>query len=151
MTGQDRNYSKIDMVRELVDTPRPDSGVPDPAVGHSSRLPAADQDLLPIDVETDDSATTVRVSGELDIATVPILAAAVRPLLQPAARPELLLDLSTIEFLAVAGVHQLAAIADEGRELGIDVRIVNPSPAVRRVLDLTGLTRQLTGLMPRHD
>jgi anti-sigma B factor antagonist len=109
---------------------------------------------LQVEVETTESGTTIRVSGELDIATVPVLAAALRPHLDTA-RPFLYLDLGAVEFLAAAGVQQLVTIAHAARRHGTTLAIVSASAAVRRVLALSGLTTEgLTGIQeaqPRID
>jgi anti-anti-sigma factor len=102
------------------------------------------QPPLRVDVETAGSVTTLRVAGELDLATVPTLAASLRPHLTPTACPRLLLDLGAVELLAAAGVHQLVAAATTARRHGIDVQVVASSHAVRRTLEFTGLTEQLT-------
>jgi anti-sigma B factor antagonist len=80
----------------------------------------------------------IAVSGDLDISSVERLRSAVDEV--SAARPdELTFDMSRLRFMDSAGIAVLLGAA--GRVP--TVRLRNPTPAVRRVIELTGLTQVL--------
>jgi anti-anti-sigma factor len=81
----------------------------------------------------------IAVSGELDSSNVASLDAAIATV--TAARPErLIFDLSGLRFMDSAGISVLIGAA--AKVDGVHLR--NPSLAVRRVIELTGLT----GVLP---
>jgi anti-anti-sigma factor len=76
----------------------------------------------------------VIVSGELDVSNVDLLKASVASV--TASRPErIIFDLRELRYIDSAGIAVLLAAASESA-----VRLRDPSPAVRRVVELTGLT-----------
>jgi anti-sigma B factor antagonist len=80
---------------------------------------------------------TVAVSGELDLATRPRLDRAVRDVL--AARPwHLTIDLTAVTFCGSAGLQVLLVLHRVAGEAGVRM-VVQPSPAIRRLLEITGL------------
>lgn len=85
----------------------------------------------------------VTVSGEVDALTAPRLAELVQHRLL--ARPSLLVvDLSAVAFLGVAGLGVLLRFAAEATARGVELRIVTgQSPVVQRILDVTGAGREL--------
>ena len=78
------------------------------------------------------------VAGELDVSTAKTLEAAVEEACgaQPS---ELLFDLRELRFMDSAGI---AVLLSASRKVP-SVRLLDPSPAVRRVLEMTGLTTVL--------
>ena len=80
----------------------------------------------------------VQVTGELDIATAPLVLAAARraPSL---GQDGLTCDLSAVEFIDAAGVAALITVNNESLAAGVTVRFTNASPCVIRVLSLVGL------------
>ncbi len=88
----------------------------------------------------------LRVAGELDIATAPLLADHLREHADTAG--VLVLDLSDVTLLAASGV---ALIVDAHRDIGARGRLhligVTGNRPVARVLDLTGVL----GLLDVHD
>jgi anti-anti-sigma factor len=83
-------------------------------------------------------APIVTVSGDLDISNADALEATVTSV--TVTRPErLIFDLSGLRFIDSAGVTVLLGAAAKVK----DVRIRKPSPAVRRVVELTGLDEVL--------
>ena|SRR6476661_8072649 len=92
-----------------------------------------------IDTRTDASgAPVVAVSGEIDMSNVGGLEATVEAI---AARgPErLIFDLSGLRFMDSAGIAVLLNAASKVQT----IEVHDPSPPVRRVVELTGLTRVL--------
>jgi anti-sigma B factor antagonist len=93
-----------------------------------------------VDVRTDPSGVPIiGVSGDLDISNADTLRAKVAEVL--ARRPpRLVFDLARLRFMDSAGIAVLLVAAEK-----VDaVHIRNPTAAVRRVLELTGLTQVLT-------
>ena len=84
-------------------------------------------------------APVVAVSGELDISNAATLEATVAAL--AAERPERLsFDLSGLRYMDSAGIAVLLGAATKLKE----VHVRDPSPAVRRVIEITGLSDVLS-------
>ncbi|HST63977.1 MAG TPA: STAS domain-containing protein [Mycobacteriales bacterium] len=93
-----------------------------------------------IDVVRADGQETVRVRGELDIATAPLLRAALEGVY--ARRPvRVEVDLSEVTFLDASSLAGLIAARRRLAAQRAVLVLVDPSPIVRRVLDITGLDR----------
>jgi anti-anti-sigma factor len=105
---------------------------------------------MPFDVRSErtDRAHRLIPTGELDIATVPILERAFDAVHEGDDQTMIVVDLTELSFLDSTGIHLLlrinAACKDADR-----LRIVNGSPVVARMLDITGVR----GLLPivSHD
>ena len=83
-------------------------------------------------------APVVVVSGELDISNAATLEATVESL--TAGHPErLIFDLSHLRFMDSAGIAVLVGSTSKADS----VHVRDPSPIVRRVIELTGLSRVL--------
>jgi anti-sigma B factor antagonist len=80
-------------------------------------------------------ARIVSLSGELDSANADALDASLAPLTQEGSA-ELIFDLSALRFMDSAGIAVLLGVAARVSA----VRLRDPSPAVRRVIELTGLS-----------
>jgi anti-anti-sigma factor len=81
----------------------------------------------------------ISVSGELDSSNAAALEAAIAPVV--AKHPKrLIFDLSELRFMDSAGIAVLVGVAARVDALALR----EPSPAVRRVIELTGLT----GVLP---
>jgi anti-anti-sigma factor len=76
----------------------------------------------------------LKLAGELDVVTVPRLAEA----LFEASTGELGLDLSRLTFLDSSGLHAILALA-RSRDGSGSVVLLDPSPAVMRVLEIVGI------------
>ena len=85
----------------------------------------------------------VEVEGELDLATVPPLRAAVEQRLDGGAGT-LFCDLSGVDFADSQLVHWLLWLDGERRRAGGALVVCAPDGPVRRLLDVLGLDRQLT-------
>ncbi len=79
----------------------------------------------------------LKLAGELDLATVPRLRDA---LLDFAPMDGVRLDLSQLTFLDSTGLHAILALARSRRGDG-SVVLLNPSPAVMRVLEIVNIER----------
>jgi anti-sigma B factor antagonist len=94
---------------------------------------------LDVDVLVVDEVAAIDVGGDLDLTTAPRLIAAVRDQVSaPVRRIEV--DCRDVEFLDSAGVRAMIVGRNEAERAGIWFGLTNPSRAVKRVLDMTGLT-----------
>jgi len=97
--------------------------------------------LIEIEPAAESSGTaTVRVTGEVDISSSKQLREALETSLGEACR-ELALDLSNVRFMDSSGLHALVETTQGFRRAGGVVSIHKPSPAVLRLLEITGLVR----------
>jgi anti-sigma B factor antagonist len=81
-----------------------------------------------------DGVPVITVSGELDVSNVDVLKASVASV--TASHPErIIFDLRGLRYIDSAGIAVLLSAASE-----CGVRLRDPSPAVLRVVELTGLT-----------
>ena len=87
-------------------------------------------------VRTRGDTVAVAVSGELDMATGPVLSAAVRGRLRPGAQVVLVCSQTT--FPDVAGLSALVELRANARAAGAGFGLAGASDAVRRVLELSG-------------
>ena len=84
------------------------------------------------------NARMVRISGELDLASVPGVEADIEPVL--AAAPErVVFDLSGVAFMDSSGIAMLLRAA---KRVGI-IEVRDPSPAVQLIIQATGLAEVL--------
>jgi anti-anti-sigma factor len=97
-----------------------------------------------VDREEREGVRWLRVSGELDIATVPVLALALSGLDEP---PPHVLDLDRLEFMDCTGLRLLMESRRNALEKGASLGVVNTHPIVRRLLEITE-TRQLLETTP---
>jgi len=117
------------------------------AAGGSGPMACCDPDTQPrariaagrvaIEVVAGPGTTTVFISGELDLVTMPFVSEQLTLVLET--RPErLVLDLTRTRFLDCGSARMIVAT---GRSLpaGQLPVIRRPSPSVRRILELTGL------------
>lgn len=95
-----------------------------------------------ISVRRGDGCIVVAVRGECDILTAPLLRERLLELAGQSAR--MVVDLSGLEFLDCAGLRALLVGRRCVELLGGALVITAPSPPVTRVLQLTGLDRDLT-------
>ena len=95
-------------------------------------------DHFGVTVAASDENAVITPSGELDLATAPTLRTALGRVLHGDHR-RLVVDLSRLTFSDCAGLRPVRWAMREGRSVGTDVELRGALPAVRRVLDLTGL------------
>jgi anti-anti-sigma factor len=77
----------------------------------------------------------MRLAGELDLATAPLLTEA---LLDLASERDVHLDLALLTFLDSSGLHAITALA-RSQDGDRSVVLLNPSAAVRRSLEIAGI------------
>jgi anti-anti-sigma factor len=83
----------------------------------------------------DGGTAVVLVIGEIDISTVGVVRAAMVTALE-GSPSRIVFDLSGVEFIDSSGL----AVLLQARKTTVVVHIRNPSAAVRRLIELTGLT-----------
>ncbi|MDX3568699.1 STAS domain-containing protein [Streptomyces sp. ID05-47C] len=81
----------------------------------------------------------VTVEGYLDLDTATEFQAHLANQLHHGRR-HFLLDLSGVPFMDSSGMNIILRVYQEARELPGSVHVIDPTPAVRRVLDLTGVS-----------
>ena len=85
-----------------------------------------------------DLPLTVRVRGEVDLATAPDLESTVRKVLDNAPRG-VDLDLQNLTFIDSSGLRSLVAISKDASARGVPLALRNVPRHAQRVLELTGL------------
>ncbi len=91
---------------------------------------------------TSSSQTVVlRVAGEIDMADVEELKAAVRPCFSDGATVEL--DLSGLAFMDSSGLGALVQLVKEAAAQGSSIVLTNVSARIHRLLEVTGLSHVL--------
>jgi anti-anti-sigma factor len=86
-------------------------------------------------------AAWVRVIGELDIATAPLLAQTLREAQLRARR--VVLDLRELTFMDCAGIHVVVDASNRGRQAGTHLVLVRGPSRVDRLFTLTGASDAL--------
>jgi anti-sigma B factor antagonist len=86
----------------------------------------------------------VSVHGEIDLYTVPRLKRELTGALATDKPVRLVVDLSGVDFCDSTGVNVLLAAHRQAREAGGDLELAAPRPAVRKILQVTGLETVFT-------
>jgi len=111
----------------------------------ATRMPAYEGETameLDLRVQHHDDWAVVLVSGEVDLATCPQLRDVLAGLVEQGVY-HLIVDLEQVSFLDSSGIGVLISVRRRIREHGGSLRLTAPSPHVRRVLELTGITTLL--------
>jgi anti-sigma B factor antagonist len=90
--------------------------------------------------EQSDGDLAMAVRGDIDLAVEEPLVDAVESLLAERPGRAILLDLDAVEFIDSSGIRALVRLH---RGHGERVRLTSVSPTVQRVLEITGLTKEL--------
>ncbi|MFI7497920.1 STAS domain-containing protein [Streptomyces sp. NPDC049687] len=96
----------------------------------------------PLSVEVDvirEDIALVTVEGHLDLDTATEFQAQLANQLHHGRR-HFLLDLSAVPFMDSSGMNIILRVYQEARRMPGSVHVIDPTPAVRRVLDLTGVS-----------
>jgi anti-sigma B factor antagonist len=94
---------------------------------------------MKLSVTRADTATVVKVAGEIDITTV----AEMEEFLSGIDPTELVVDLSEVTFMDTSGVHLLVGLLGRSdADTGEMTLVVAPGSAVDLLIRLTGLTHQ---------
>lgn len=86
------------------------------------------------------------VAGEIDLYTAPKLHSALTSALTEDSPLRLVVDMTGVEFCDSTGMNVLLAAHRRAREFGGDLQLAAPRPAIRKVLQVTGLESVFTVL-----
>lgn len=92
---------------------------------------------LSVDASAVDGRTVVRVGGELDMHTAPVLSGRLHEVTADASGL-VVLDMSEVEFCDSQGLALLISWQKRSQRDGFTMVLRCPSPAVRRLFELTG-------------
>jgi anti-sigma B factor antagonist len=91
-----------------------------------------------------DDHTIVTISGEIDLYTAPRLHSELAGLLADGMPARVVVDMSGVEFCDSTGMNVLLSCLRRARERGGELEIAAPKPAVRKILQVTGLDSVFT-------
>ena len=98
---------------------------------------------LELTVSEDDGETLVRAVGEFDVNTAPELREELARLASEGAR-NIVVDLTDVSFVDSTALSVLVSALKRLRQVDGDLELASPNPSVRRVFEITGLTRLFT-------
>jgi len=98
-----------------------------------------------VDVQQRNDVAIVRPHGELDLATVDTLRAALDGI---ETAPRLVLDLRGLSFIDCPGLHLLVALHRRAQRDGFQLTLVPPAPPADRAIRLSGLDHALPFAAP---
>jgi anti-sigma B factor antagonist len=115
-----------------------DDHAPPPGVSSEPGAPAASL-RVSVDHDVDAGAASITPVGDLDLHTTDRVAATLDEVLAGSAVDRIRLDASLLRFVDSAGLRCLVSARTLAAERGVGFAVVNPSRALRRVLEMTGL------------
>ena len=89
-------------------------------------------------------SVVLSVQGEIDLYTVPRLRQELARVLTDGGPVRLVVDLSGVDFCDSTGVNALLAAHRQAQDTGGDLELAAPRPAVRKILQVTGLETVFT-------
>lgn len=105
--------------------------------------------FLELSRRTEAHAVHLRLTGELDYDTTPEFLAAVRGILSGhAGLRSLHLDCAGLAFCDTMGLYAFLTIRRETGAADVQLHLDNRSPALQRLLEITGTLTHLTGAVP---
>jgi anti-sigma B factor antagonist len=113
----------------------PAEGQPDVS---SEGTEAPFDDVITLSTSDEDGVVTVKVVGEVDTFTAPVLRSTLDGQLEQSPR-ELVIDLSGVQFLGSAGLAVLVETQKSARSREVALRLIATTRAVTRPLEVTGL------------
>jgi anti-sigma B factor antagonist len=105
----------------------------------SAPAPITDPAGLVVDATVVDGSATVRLAGELDVATAGALRSTLCRLDDQGVH-SVVVDLAELGFIDSSGLSELVQALSRSRAAGGDVVLRRPTPATRKVLEIVGLT-----------
>ena len=96
--------------------------------------------------QTHGDHAVMSVAGEIDLYTAPKLHSALTTALAEGGPIQLVVDMTGVDFCDSTGMNVLLAAHRRAREAGGDLMLAAPRPAVRKVLQVTGLESVFTVL-----
>jgi anti-sigma B factor antagonist len=101
---------------------------------------------LKVSTRSQGSRTIMSLGGEIDLYTAPRLHGELVSLLSGDSPVQVIVDMSGVEFCDSTGMNVLLAAHRKAREQGGDLELAAPRPAIRKVLQVTGLESVFTVL-----
>lgn len=101
-------------------------------------LESSEHEALTVDVWEEEGAVVVRLSGELDMTSVDQARAAIDAALAGGPR-RIILDAAALDYTDSSGIALLVRVTRRTQQ----VQIRNPSPVIRQLIELTGLSEIL--------
>jgi anti-sigma B factor antagonist len=101
-------------------------------------VPRFAPEIFRCELVRNDGRAVVRLGGELDMSTVPILEERLREALDGGSR-RLVVDLSGLEFIDSTGLTLLVRCARAAEQDGFNLALVRGDDRVHRLFELTGL------------
>jgi anti-sigma B factor antagonist len=86
------------------------------------------------------------LDGEIDLYTAPRLHGELVTILSADTPVQIMVDMSGVEFCDSTGMNVLLAAHRRAREQGGDLELAAPRPAIRKILQVTGLESVFTVL-----
>ena len=86
------------------------------------------------------------LGGEIDLYTAPRVPGELVSLLSGDSPVQVIVDMSGVEFCDSTGMNVLLAAHRKAREQGGDLELAAPRPAIRKILQVTGLESVFTVL-----
>lgn len=104
---------------------------------------AASADGFRIDTSEDDDGLRLRLTGEVDAATAPLLEARIGDAVR-AGYAQVILDFVDLQFIDSSGLSVLVSNHKRLRDAGGDLVVDSPPAAALRLFEIAGLDRVLT-------
>lgn len=101
-------------------------------------LEPSERDALTIDAREEDAGVIIRMAGDLDMASVDKARAVIDTALAGQPR-RVILDASALAYTDSSGIALLVQVTRRAQQ----VQVRNPSPVVRQLIELTGLSQIL--------
>jgi len=98
---------------------------------------------LELTVSQGDGETVITAAGELDVNTAPELREQLARLINEGAS-HVAIDLGSVTFVDSTALSVLVSALKRLRQADGDLQLASPTPSVRRVFEITGLTRLFT-------
>ncbi|MBV8990428.1 MAG: STAS domain-containing protein [Solirubrobacterales bacterium] len=96
-----------------------------------------------VEVRSDERATVLAVSGELDLASSPSLESELELVFAADNSDLVILDLSELEFMDSTGLSVLVRAHQRAQESGHGFAVIKGGPQVQRLLSLTGVSDRM--------
>jgi anti-sigma B factor antagonist len=98
-----------------------------------------------VDETKDDAVRTLRVHGEIDVATCAHLESSAREAIDAAGSHGVVhLDMSDVSFMDSSGLRTLMALRSHAADVEVDLVLRRPSRPVTRLLELTSLAEHFS-------
>ena len=94
---------------------------------------------MDITTSTTDSATVVRITGNLDTGTAPEAEEHLTGLIE-AGSLKILMDFSTLDFISSAGLRVILATSKKLRSAGGEIRICSLNETVNEIFEISGFS-----------